>query len=79
MAAVSSDTSLPVCRASPAAIGTKATTVPTLVPMASEMKQAATKRPGRIMLAGRSESVRSTVASMLPICLAEAAKAPAST
>ena len=63
----------------PAAIGTKATTVPTLVPMDTEMKQAARNNPGNSRLAGSSCSARLTVASMAPICLAEEAKAPAST
>ena len=53
--------------------------VPTLVPMDSETKQAARNMPARIICGGRSASVRFTVASMLPIVLAEWAKAPAST
>ena len=65
--------------ASPAAIGTSATTVPTLVPMDTEIKQAARNSPGRIMLAGRMLSARLTVASTAPIALAEAAKEPANT
>lgn len=65
--------------AMPAAMGTKATTVPTLVPMDMEMKQAATNSPAKIMLGGSTLSVRFTVASMAPISLAEAAKAPAKT
>ena len=63
----------------PAAIGVSATIVPTLVPMLIEMKQAAKKSPGSSMLSGRTERVRLTVASMLPISFAELAKAPAST
>ena len=65
--------------ASPAAIGTSATTVPTLVPMETEMKQAARKSPGRIMLAGRTLSAKLTVASTDPIAFADAANAPTST
>ena len=65
--------------ASPAAIGTSATTVPTLVPMDTEIKHAARNSPGRIMLAGRMLSARLTVASTAPIALAEAAKEPANT
>ena len=65
--------------ASPAAIGTRATTVPTLVPIDTEIKQAARKSPGRIILAGRMLSARLTVASTAPIALADAANEPAST
>ena len=68
----------PVCKAMPAAMGVNATMVPTLVPMLSEMKQAARKSPASSICGGSSESVRLTVASMLPITLAELAKAPAS-
>ena len=64
---------------SPAAIGTRATTVPTLVPIDTEIEQAARKSPGRIMLAGRMLSARLTVASTAPIALADAANEPAST
>ena len=70
---------MPVCPAMPAAIGTRATMVPTLVPMAMEMKQAARKSPARISFPGRIIRVRLTVASMLPMALAVLAKAPAST
>ena len=70
---------LPVEVATPAAMGVRATMVPTLVPMLMEMKQAARKSPGSSRLPGRTDSVRLTVASMLPISLAELAKAPAST
>ena len=65
--------------AMPAAMGTRATMVPTLVPMLSEMKQAATKSPARSILPGRRLNVRFTVASMLPIVLAALANAPAIT
>ena len=70
---------LPVELAIPAAIGVRATMVPTLVPILIDMKQAARKSPGSNMLSGRMESVRLTVASILPISLAELAKAPART
>ena len=53
------------------------TIVPTLVPMESEMKQAAMKRPGIIMLSGRTLNVKFTVSSIHPAVLAEFAKAPA--
>ena len=72
-------TSVPVCWATPAAIGVRATIVPTLVPIDIEMKQEATKSPASNICGGRSERVRFTVASMLPIIFAELAKAPAST
>ena len=79
MTAVSRAALPPVWWAMPAAMGTRATTVPTLVPMESEMKQAATKSPGRMRLAGSTWRASPTVASMAPMLLAEAAKAPAST
>ena len=60
-----------------AAIGTSAAIVPTLVPMDMEMKHAAMNRPAYMRLPGSSLSVRFTVASMAPICLAVAANAPA--
>ena len=69
----------PVEAARPVAMGERATMVPTLVPMEREMKQEATKRPAKSMLPGRRERVSCTVASTLPISLAEWAKAPAST
>ena len=53
--------------------------VPTEVPMLSEMKQAARNNPASSICGGSRASVRLTVASMLPIALAELAKAPAST
>ena len=78
-AATSMGTEAPVWSATPAAMGVRATMVPTLVPMESEMKHAARNRPASIIWPGSSESVRFTVASMAPITLAEWAKAPAST
>ena len=79
MMAVMKARSVPVSPATPAAMGVRAAIVPTLVPMEREMKQAARKRPARIICGGRIFRVRLTVASMLPIDLAEWAKAPAST
>ena len=70
---------MPVFSAMPAMTGTKATTVPTEVPMDKEMKQAATKNPAKSRLPGRSWRVKLTVASMAPISLALWAKAPART
>ena len=69
----------PVELATPAAIGVSATMVPTLVPMLIEMKQEARNKPARSMLLGRTDNVMFTVASILPICLAAFANAPAST
>ena len=69
----------PVERAMPAAMGVRATMVPTLVPMEIEMKHEAMNSPASIMLPGRSDRVRFTVESMLPMSLAEEAKAPAIT
>ena len=60
-------------------MGTRAMTVPTLVPMEREMKHAAMKSPGRRSEEGRSERMRFTVASMAPMLLAPVAKAPAKT
>ena len=79
MTAVSNGTLEPVELATPAAMGVRATMVPTLVPTDMDTKHAARKSPARIMLPGRTESVRLTVASMLPITFAVLAKAPAST
>ena len=70
-------TSVPVCWATPTAIGVSATIVPTLVPIEMEMKQAAMKSPANNICEGRRCSVRLTVASILPITFAELAKAPA--
>ena len=69
----------PVCVAIPAAIGTSATTVPTLVPILIEMKQAARNNPGKIKFDGNTLNARLTVVSILPIAFAEAANAPART
>ena len=53
--------------------------VPTLVPMDSDIRQAARKMPGSNRLPGKAFSVKPTIASMLPISLAEQANAPAKT
>ena len=71
--------SVPVSCANPTAIGVSAAMVPTLVPMLSEMKHAARNIPAKIIDGGRKLNARFTVASILPIDLAEWAKAPAST
>ena len=63
----------------PAAIGTKATIVPTLVPIDIEMKQEAMNSPAKSSFPGNILSARFTVASIAPISLAVAAKAPART
>ena len=63
----------------PDAIGTRATTVPTLVPMDIEMKHDARNSPASSHLPGRIVRVRLTVASTLPIALAVVANAPAIT
>lgn len=63
----------------PEAIGTRATTVPTLVPIAIEMKHEARNSPARISFPGSTVSVRLTVASTLPMAFAVVAKAPAIT
>ena len=60
-------------------MGTSATTVPTLVPMESEMKQEAMKSPGSRKEEGRKLRMVLTVASIAPMLLAPWAKAPAST
>ena len=79
MMAVISDRSVCVSLATPAAIGTNAAIVPTLVPIDIDTKQAARNMPARIIWGGSKASVRLTVASMHPMALAECAKAPAST
>ena len=79
MTAVSIGTLIPVDCATPAAIGVRATIVPTLVPTDTDTKQAAKNRPAKIILPGRTDKVRFTVASILPITFAVLAKAPAST
>ncbi|GFI66603.1 hypothetical protein IMSAG192_00123 [Muribaculaceae bacterium] len=63
--------------ASSTAKGVRATTVPTDVPMARDMKHAAAKSPGISISTGRKRRARCTVASMAPISRARAAKAPA--
>ena len=77
--AVSIGVLIPVVCATPAAIGVRATMVPTLVPMDIDTKHAARNKPAKIMLPGNTERVRLTVASILPITLAVFANAPAKT
>ena len=59
------------------AIGTRAAIVPTLVPVASEMKHDARKILLKTKPGGTALSASCIVASMAPICFAVAAKAPA--
>lgn len=75
--AVTKPTFMLDCEAIPAAIGTRATMVPTLVPMAMEMKQDARNRPASSIFGGRMANVADTVASIAPISLAVWANAPA--
>ena len=76
-AATNSGTLSPPVAARSTASGTRATTVPTDVPMESDMKHAATNRPGSSNWRGRYLRVAVTVASMAPISLASDANAPA--
>ncbi len=57
--------------------GTRATTVPTDVPIDIDMKHAPAKIAGSSSDGGKNRSVTPTVASIAPILLASAAKAPA--
>ena len=66
-----------VLAAIPTATGTRATMVPTEVPIDSDMKHDARKIPAKSRLSGSSCRVRFTVASMAPIVLAVCANAPA--
>ena len=61
----------------PIAIGANATTVPTDVPIASEMKQPTRNSPGSSHLPGIIAMARWTVPSTAPIILAVLANAPA--
>ena len=69
----------PVAVASPAAMGTRATMHPTLVPMAMLTKHVVRNRPGSSMPPGTTDNMRPTVESMQPMLFAAAANAPAST
>ena len=69
--------STPMLPAISVAKGVRATTVPTDVPMETEMKQAEMKIPGIISCVGSVCSARATVASIAPMLLAREAKAPA--
>ena len=75
--AVMKPTSSPDSEAIPAATGTSATIVPTLVPIAIEMKQEAMNKPTKSIEGGRICNVAATVASIAPISLAVSANAPA--
>ncbi len=75
--AVMNEMLVPVECASPAAIGTSATMVPTLVPIEMLIKQAARNKPASNILSGSIVSIRLTVASMAPIALADDANEPA--
>ena len=68
---------LPVVSASSTAKGVSATTVPTDVPMLSEMKHAAINMLGMMNCEGSTDMVKATVASMEPTPLAKAENAPA--
>ena len=65
--------------AMPAAMGVRVTMVPTLVPMLSDRKADARKKPARSASGGTVESIILTKASTQPSSLADCAKAPAST
>ena len=65
-----------ICAISTAS-GVRATTVPTDVPIDSEMKHEATKSPGTMNCSGRYFKVSPTVASTDPVSLARVANAPA--
>ena len=67
----------PTVDAMPTAIGISATMVPTLVPIDSEITADAMNSPAKIVSDGTNPNVRVTMSSMLPISLAELAKAPA--
>ena len=58
-------------------MGVNATMVPTLVPMLSDIKQAARNNPANNICDGSTASAKFTVASIEPITFAECAKAPA--
>ena len=69
----------PVRPAISAAMGTRATIVPTEVPTQRETRQAAANSPASRYSKGNQRSVRSTVADTAPMACALLAKAPAST
>ena len=68
----------PICSLIPAAMGTRATIVPTLVPIDIETKQAAINSPASKNRPGSRFRVRFTTASIAPIDFAVEANAPAS-
>ena len=67
----------PALAATVTAMGVSTVMVPTLVPMASEMMQAMTKRPGMAAWAGSMSSSRFAVLSAPPAALAMPENAPA--
>ena len=67
----------PHCSAIPAPIGIRATIVPTLVPIAIEIRHAVTNNPARMTPGGIIPSISETVALTDPIALAVFANAPA--
>ena len=68
---------MPVGAASPIAIGTRATIVPTLVPTERLTKHATTNIPGNSRLEGRTCRHTLTIASMAPMPFAACANPPA--
>ena len=76
-AATTSGRAMPEEEAMPDVMGTSATTVPTLVPMLSETKQAARNNPGKSNDEGSSWRVSPTVESIAPMSFAVWAKLPA--
>ena len=67
----------PVCRAMTAAMGTRTVIVPTLVPIAMEIRQAIRNMPGNARLSGMIVSIRLAVLSAPPAAEAIPLKAPA--
>jgi hypothetical protein len=67
----------PICEESAVTTGVRATIVPTDVPIAIDIKQAAINIPAGRNSLGTARSVSATVASTAPIAFAEDANAPA--
>ena len=78
-AATIKGSTMPEREANSDAIGTRATMVPTEVPMQIDTMHEARKSPANKAESGKHIIVRSTVADTAPIALADEAKAPAST
>ena len=68
---------VPVVCANPIAIGANATIAPTLVPIDRLIKHVEMNNPARIILSGKTDNIRFTVASTHPISFAVLANAPA--